>query len=411
MKNPFQSNEFDSEQLPIEVNGSKSRRIQPPFDSSDETDTATLKAYKALDEEQEKVTEVEPVKAKTTERAEEDKKKDNRLLSFIKKPSTIIASTVVVVIVVVLFVLFVLNKSIVPKALNTLTENGQTLALTGNNSACSEFVNNGLKCEAEMVTDSNAPRNQLISQSIKDGEIVKRGTDIKLVYSKGPDKTTLPTLSGKDQKDAANTVFSLGGNVQKAISVANANFQKDNVIKVVSPDCKSLDSDPMSCPALPANQEFDNGFNVVFLVFNGERTAPDFTMKSKEQASADASSNGWKLNFVEEESDATAGTTIKQDPAAGSSVDSTNNTITVTIAKPKASQSIVVPDVIGKSSSDAVSIFASSGFKKVNVMEAPSSCDTTGNPVVIQVSPNVGQTSLSTDNLVVLVSKPGTNCK
>ena len=65
-----------------------------------------------------------------------------------------------------------------------------------NASACEPFLAKHLKCSISTIVSDDYGSGKLISQSAEPGSTVKRGSEVKLLYSLGADKVTMPTIAG-----------------------------------------------------------------------------------------------------------------------------------------------------------------------------------------------------------------------
>ena len=140
-------------------------------------------------------------------------------------------------------------------------------------------------------------------------------------------------------------------------------------------------------------------FNNVFEFLQKMVSIPDVVGKQEAVATATLEDAGFKVSSVKQDSNQPKGQVLSESPSAGTTVPKgTRVTITVSRGKPKAT----VPDVTGKSTSDATGVLQSAGFA-VSVNEISGSKDQVGK--VIRQSPSAGTQQDKGSTVTIFVGK------
>ena len=255
---------------------------------------------------------------------------------------------------------------------------------------CQKFKQAGLKCKTSWKIQDGTKRGDLISQSVKAGKKVKRGSEVNLVYSDGPSETTFPEVVGMSLDDAKQTLFEAGVDIE-AINVVESPGTAENTVTKSS---------------ITAGSKVANGNPVTLEVANGKVSVPDWSGKTKDFVEADAKKKGVKVKFIEEDSKKTPGTILSQTPKAGESASSTE--VVVTVAKTADTKELTVPDVVGKSVDAAQSELAATGFQKISTVKV-ANCAVSSSQVT-QVVPAAGSKTANTTDITIIVSDPDAKC-
>lgn len=307
------------------------------------------------------------------EKIKKEKKSKNQ-----KKLVTIFSSLILLTGGVFAFLSF--SESSIPTAKNYIAYNEDA------QSACDNFTSAKLDCSISWDENSDKPHGELVSQSIEPGKRVKKSTSVVLTYSKGPKESKLPELSGLQIEEAKKKLYDVGVIVKEVNEIDGGGLAEGIV---VSSDKKTDD-------------EVKNGDQITLNISNGSSKAPDWNGKTKEFVEADAKNLNLNVTFKEEESDKTSGVVIGQSPNAGESI--IGNSIEVTISKSYETKTLTIPDVIGKSSTEAQTTLAVAGFRHIVPVVVPTSEVTSA--TVSQIVPGVGQTADSDENIVLIVTQP-----
>ncbi|WP_092804842.1 Stk1 family PASTA domain-containing Ser/Thr kinase [Klenkia marina] len=215
----------------------------------------------------------------------------------------------------------------------------------------------------------DVPAGTVIAADPTDGARIIIGSDVALVVSKGPERFTVDgALVGQPYADAAAAVEALGGDLQ----VVQADSRSDDV------EVGSV----MSVDPAPGT-ELRRGATVTLTVATGPATAvvPDGLVGSDpEAAEAQLVDLGFVVARAEDRSnDVAAGRVMGVSPTGTQPY---GQTVTITVSQGKVQ--VTVPDVSGKSLTDATAVLAAAG------LQVTSSTFITGDKVVRQ-SPGAGE--------------------
>lgn len=276
--------------------------------------------------------------------------------------------------------------STVPTAVSKISASSKDNSLD----PCQKFKQAGLECKTSWKIKDGTKRGDLISQSVKAGQQVKRGSGVNLIYSDGPSETTFPEVVGMSLDDAKQALFEAGVDIE-AINVVESPGTAENTVTKSS---------------ITAGAKVANGNPVTLEVANGKVSVPDWSGKTKDFVEADAKKKGVKVKFIEEDSKKTPGTVLSQTPKAGESASSTE--VVVTVAKTADTKELTVPDVVGKSVENAQSELAATGFQKISTVKV-ANCAVSSSQVT-QVVPAAGSKTANTTDITIIVSDPDAKC-
>lgn len=276
--------------------------------------------------------------------------------------------------------------STVPAAVSKISASSKDNSLD----PCQKFKQAGLECKTSWKIKDGTKRGDLISQSVKASQQVKRGSGVNLIYSDGPSETTFPEVVGMSLDDAKQALFEAGVDIE-AINVVESPGTAENTVTKSS---------------ISAGAKVANGNPVTLEVANGKVSVPDWSGKTKDFVEADAKKKGVKVKFIEEDSKKTPGTVLSQTPKAGESASSTE--VVVTVAKTADTKELTVPDVVGKSVENAQSELAATGFQKISTVKV-ANCAVSSSQVT-QVVPAAGSKTANTTDITIIVSDPDAKC-
>lgn len=276
--------------------------------------------------------------------------------------------------------------STVPTAVSKISASSKDNSLD----PCQKFKQAGLECKTSWKIQDGTKRGDLISQSVKAGQQVKRGSGVNLIYSDGPSETTFPEVVGMSLDDAKQALFEAGVDIE-AINVVESPGTAENTVTKSS---------------ITAGAKVANGNPVTLEVANGKVSVPDWSGKTKDFVEADAKKKGVKVKFIEEDSKKTPGTVLSQTPKVGESASSTE--VVVTVAKTADTKELTVPDVVGKSVENAQSELAATGFQKISTVKV-ANCAVSSSQVT-QVVPAAGSKTANTTDITIIVSDPDAKC-
>jgi serine/threonine-protein kinase len=191
----------------------------------------------------------------------------------------------------------------------------------------------------------------VIAQDPRPGTDHEVGGDVTLTVSDGPGTRADPDLEGHTRRQARAPLRRAGFRVRERTE-ASEDVDEGKVLRT-SP---------------PVTSQIAVGSTVTLVLSSGpEQVAvPDLVGKDIEDARDQLESAGLTADVRREENeDAEPGTVLRQDPAAGGKIDKGGEIKLVVAEEP---ESVSVPDVRGRSESEAVAALSSVGLE-VNVDE------------------------------------------
>lgn len=259
-------------------------------------------------------------------------------------------------------------------------------SLKESTTACDPFLAKHLKCSIATIVSDDYGSGRLISQSAKPGSTVKRGSEVKLLYSLGADKVTMPTIAGMELMEAEKLLKDLGLSVETEIEEVS-DFEKDVVI--------GADKEP--------GEIVSNGDTILLKVASGKFKVPNFVGKTEDLAKKELADSklGLNVSFEEETTDGAPGLVIKQSLEADS--ESETRDLVLTVSRAKEVKELIVPKVEGSKLADAQIRLANLGFSKVQSVEVESKTGEKGD--VIKVSPKPGSKTPNNETIFLVVAK------
>ncbi len=238
----------------------------------------------------------------------------------------------------------------------------------------------------KIVEENNSADTDIVfDQDPKPPAQVDKGAEVTLRVSKGLEKVKVPSVIGKAEGTARDTLEELG------FEVVVDHQPSDNV-------AKGFVSKQTPAP----NSEIDSGSEVTITVSSGEAgmAVPNVVGKSEDDA-ADALNNaGFKVKRTHANSaNVDKGDVISQDPSGGSDA-AKGDTVTIVISD--GPETADVPDVVGKTEAAAKAALIDAGFK-VNVVEEET-VDPTDDGTVIDQSPNGGATATKGSTVTITIA-------
>ncbi len=205
-------------------------------------------------------------------------------------------------------------------------------------------------------TFSDEPSGTVISQTPEpDVEIAISG-QVKLTVSKGKELIGMPDFSGMTQADAIKAIRDAGFELDTIQPEYNKDVPEGQVFK----------QDPVPGANVPA------GSLVTLYISKGTQLVkvPDVVGKKQGDAKGELEKAGFAVKVVDESSDTVAtGLVIRQTPDGGVSVEAGTQ---ITIAISTGPKLVAVPDVIGKTESEAKATLTTAGFEVlVNYQTSP----------------------------------------
>ena len=201
--------------------------------------------------------------------------------------------------------------------------------------------------------DEKVPKGVVVSVQPTPGTEVRRGTDVALVVSKGPERYEVPPVVGMTVAEASARIEAVNLKVGKLTEAFSEKIPEGQVVS----------AKPGPGAALK------KGTPVAMTVSKGRKPVevPDFTGKSAETASRELSDLGLKVDATKQENSDTVpkGRVISQSPRDGTLFRGD----TVTLVVSKGPVMVDVPNVVGQQVLQARQALEAAGFK-VAVQEA-----------------------------------------
>ncbi|MGL5930139.1 MAG: Stk1 family PASTA domain-containing Ser/Thr kinase [Dermatophilaceae bacterium] len=208
---------------------------------------------------------------------------------------------------------------------------------------------------ATVVEDfsEDAAAGQVLRVQPGPGTTVRRGSDVELIVSKGPERYTVPDLVGTSLAEARTRLD------QNNLAVGKVTERFDDDVaegQVISAD-----------PAVGASLRRDTAVGLVVSKGRQPLDVPDFTGKPAQEARQALQKLGLKVRADAQQNDDTVpkGSVISQDPRDGTLFRGD----TVTLLVSKGPVLVAVPNVIGQQVGDARRLLEQAGFQ-VKVEEA-----------------------------------------
>lgn len=201
--------------------------------------------------------------------------------------------------------------------------------------------------------DEKVPKGTVVSVAPGPGTEVRRGTDVALVVSKGPERYAVPPVVGMTLAEATARIEAVNLKVGKVTEAFHEKIPDGQVVSAK--------------PGPGANLKKDTA--VAMTVSKGRKPikVPDFTGKSAETASRELSDLGLKVDATKQENSDTVpkGRVISQSPRDGTLFRGD----TVTLVVSKGPVLVDVPNVVGQQVQQARQALESAGFT-VTIREA-----------------------------------------
>ena len=106
-------------------------------------------------------------------------------------------------------------------------------SVVGSNSAQAQatLVSANLQVTLEYTFDDQVPEDQVIRQSVEEGELVKQKTNVTITISKGVEQIPVPDLKGLTQEQAIGTLQEIGLKVGQVWTVYEPNEAPGLVVR------------------------------------------------------------------------------------------------------------------------------------------------------------------------------------
>ena len=204
--------------------------------------------------------------------------------------------------------------------------------------------NDGFEPRAERARDP-APEGRVIAQDPRGGTELEVGSVVTLTVSDGPGTAAIPDVQGATREQARSRLRRAGFEVRERPQPSD-----------------EIDEGRAIGTRPPIGSQLEVGARVTLLVSSGPEqvTVPDVTGDDVEDARAMLERLGLDVEVSREESDdADPGVVLSQDPSGGR-VDE-GSTVALVVAKEP--QDVRVPDVVGRSESEASEALSAAGLE------------------------------------------------
>jgi len=186
----------------------------------------------------------------------------------------------------------------------------------------------------------------VIGQNPRQNTKVDEGARITLTVSTGPGEAFVPNLIGKGRREARKALTDLGYRVEETEQLSSE-VPEDRVIST-SPN---------------GGERLERGEKVTLTISSGPESTevPDVLRQGRDAASAALRDAGFEVKVIEaDRDDVEPGTVVAQNPS-GDRQREQNSTVTITVAAEP--ETATVPDVTGRSESEAESALSGRGFE------------------------------------------------
>lgn len=206
----------------------------------------------------------------------------------------------------------------------------------------------------EEPSDTIEPGHVTKTDPGKDAEVAPE-SEVKVFISTGPSSLAVPSVAGKTEQEAVDTLTAAGLKV-------SANRQDDDNPEY--PQGQVTKTDP------PEGQSVNAGTEVTLFVSTGNVQVPDVVGKSKSDATALLNAAKLQVNTSTVESDATPDQVVAQDVAAGTLVKQ-GRVINLQVAIARTTATIP-NDLVGKSYDQVVAELQALGLNNFNRIDEAS---------------------------------------
>ncbi|MGA2451925.1 MAG: Stk1 family PASTA domain-containing Ser/Thr kinase [Solirubrobacteraceae bacterium] len=248
----------------------------------------------------------------------------------------------------------------------------------------------GLNPVPSLAPSASVPTGLVISQTPKAGSAVGKGTQVKIVVSRGPASVPLMDVSGLSETNAV-------------AALRKAHFKT----KTKTESSKTVEAGQVVGTEPPAETEVQEGSLITLLVSSGPAPAhvPDVTGQTLEAAEATLTNAELAVGTVTKRvsSTQTPGTVLAQYPATGQSVRA-GTKVDLTVAQ--APKEVEVPAVVGAAEAAAAAHLKSAGFKSKVEKRATTEQAQVG--VVLEQSPAAGAHARKGTTVTIVVGVLGT---
>lgn len=217
----------------------------------------------------------------------------------------------------------------------------------------------------------------------------RKGSEVTLYVSSGPQRHPIPDLRGKSLKEATEALEKLGFTQIKPDKTDSTVAMKDKVVRT-SPTTGS-----------------DTAVNTTVVVFVGtgpkEVTIPDLVGQTEDQARKTLEQMGLDMVAVQGDSERPAGQVVSSSPGAGETVEA-GSVVQVTVSR---GNQFVVPDLRGKTPDQARAALKSAGWED-NTLTTTQRAVGLNSPLdgkVVSQSPAAGSRMKKDESVSVVIGR------
>jgi beta-lactam-binding protein with PASTA domain len=229
----------------------------------------------------------------------------------------------------------------------------------------------GLTVALQQDFSATVGKGKVISSDPGAGTRIRKDATVTLDVSKGPNRPTVPDVSGKSQADAERAIKDAGLAIGQVTQAGSDTVPQGDVIST------NPGSGTQQQPNTPVDLVVSNG--------QAPTDLPNVVGEPVDQATSDLRAAGFTVQVNPDQvfsSTIDAGSVVSQSPNGAKA--GQGSTVTLTVSKGQ--QLLSVPDVTGKNEREAKKILQAAGFKVQAIKLNPF-----GNPTVHIESPNGGQ--------------------
>ncbi|GGR33958.1 Stk1 family PASTA domain-containing Ser/Thr kinase [Streptomyces netropsis] len=259
--------------------------------------------------------------------------------------------------------------------------------LTGESLASAQKMgeNGDFKVTQDGETFCDQPKGKVCDQNPKANAKVDRGSEVKVVLSKGTEKVSVPDVRGSKFEEAEAELKA------KGFTVRQKQVESDRTAGIV------IDQDPKG------STKAEKGTEITLSVAStpASKTVPSVVGQPFDAAKKQLTDLGFKVVKDEEESDQPPGNVVRQSPD-GNTTAQPNSTVTLFVAK--AGQKTSVPGVVGQKLKDVKKTLTDAGLKVGNITGPQD------DNAMVMISDPVGGTQVPKDtpvNLTTIAGAPG----
>jgi serine/threonine-protein kinase len=244
--------------------------------------------------------------------------------------------------------------------------------------------NAGFEVEVDRVT-SDAPKDRVLRSDPQPGTEVEKGATVSLTVSDGPGQTTVPDVTNLFQRQAREALEEAGFSIE-----------------VERETSSTVDRGRVTRTSPPGGTLAQRASTVTMFVSTGpgKVAVPAVVGQKEGSAISELSNAGLRTDVSEEESDQPAGTVLRQDPAAGTSVDK-GSTVAVVVAREPAR--VIVPRVVGLTERAAADRLSRAGL--LADIENETVTDRNQKDRVIRQDPERGDPARRGDSVTIVIGR------